>query len=150
MTGVFSGGLVYEWTQEVSNYGLVELNNGSITLLPDYNNLKSEFANTPIPSGDGGYKANGQSATCPENSTDFSSWAVLPAIPAQAQVYIDNGAGQPLGYNGPSNQGVGGSVTPHSLPFSSLLFSNKVLIWVRRLLDPFLLGRILLHLDLVS
>ena len=111
MISVFSGGLVYEWTQEVSDYGLVELSNGNITLLPDYNNLKAEFAKTPLPTGAGGYKSSGPASTCPVNSTDFTSWQGLPAIPAQAQVYIDSGAGQALGYNGPSNQGAGATVS---------------------------------------
>jgi 1,3-beta-glucanosyltransferase GAS5 len=115
MTSVFSGGLVYEWTQETDDYGLVVLSNGNVTLLPDYNNLKSEFEKTPLPTGDGGYTMNGQASTCPPNSTDFTSWQVLPAIPAAAEVYISNGAGQPLGYNGPSNQGAGPSVP---IPFS--------------------------------
>jgi len=110
MTGVFSGGCVYEWSQEVSDYGLVDLSNGSITLLPDYTNLKNEFAKTPMPSGNGDYKATGSASTCPGNSSDFTGWAVLPAIPSAAQVYINDGAGQPLGYSGPSNQGAGGSV----------------------------------------
>src|SRR5277367_4601043 len=111
MTGVFSGGCVYEWSQEVSDYGLVELaSNGSITLLPDYYNLKSEFAKTAMPSGDGDYKATGSASNCPGNSSDFTGWAVLPAIPSGAETYINNGAGQPLGYNGPTNQGAGGSV----------------------------------------
>ena len=111
MISVFSGGLVYEWTEEVSNYGLVELSNGNITLLPDYKNLKAEFAKTPMPSGDGGYKPSGSASTCPANSTDFTSWKVLPAIPARAEVYIESGAGQPLGYNGPTNQGAGATVS---------------------------------------
>jgi 1,3-beta-glucanosyltransferase GAS5 len=111
MTSVFSGGLVYEWTQEVSDYGLVELSNGNITLLPDYNNLKAEFKKTPMPTGDGGYKSSGPASTCPPNSTDFISWKVLPAIPGKAQVYVGSGAGQPLGYNGPSNQGAGATVS---------------------------------------
>jgi 1,3-beta-glucanosyltransferase GAS5 len=112
MTSVFSGGLVYEWTQEVSDYGLVDLSNGNLTLLPDYNNLKSEFQKTPLPNGDGGYKSSGPPSTCPANSSDFTSWQILPAIPPQAQAYIDNGAGQPLGFNGPSNQAAGPSVIP--------------------------------------
>lgn len=120
MTGVFSGGLVYEWTQEASDYGLVDLTKGNITLLPDYNNLKSEFESNPIPSGDGGYKANGVASTCPPNSTDFTSWVVLPAIPAAAQVYVEKGAGQPLGFNGPSNQGAGPSVCSLTSPFRFL------------------------------
>jgi hypothetical protein len=120
MTPVFSGGLVYEWSQEVSDYGLVDLTNGSVSLLPDYNNLKAEFAETPMPSGDGGYKSGGQASECPANSSDFSSWAVLPAMPAAAQIYIQSGAGQALGYTGPSNQGAGASVPP----LSTLLISG--------------------------
>jgi len=74
-----------------------------------------------MPSGDGGYKAGGAASTCPGNSTDFTSWKVLPAMPAAAQVYIDNGAGQPLGYKGPSNMGAGSTVNPPPPPiFSSL------------------------------
>lgn len=138
MTSVFSGGLVYEWTQEVSNYGLVELSNGKITLLQDYKNLKSEFAKTPMPKGDGGYKSKGQASTCPANSTDFTSWQVLPAVPAKAQVYIDSGAGHPLGYDGPSNQGAGATVSPLLLQVDDV-----------RLVDRFLLGRILRRILLV-
>ena len=114
MTPVFSGGLVYEWSQETSHYGLVELSNGNITLLQDYQNLKAEFASTSMPSGDGGYKASGSASTCPVNGTDFTSWAVLPALPEGAQNYIDKGAGKALGYSGPSNQGAGGAVRPPS------------------------------------
>jgi hypothetical protein len=63
-----------------------------------------------MPTGDGGYNANGSASTCPENSTDFTSWAVLPTIPAAAQVYINNGAGQALGYKGQTNQDAGSGV----------------------------------------
>jgi hypothetical protein len=111
MTSVFSGGLVYEWSQEISDYGLVDLSNNNITLLQDYINLKNEFAATSLPSGDGGYKSGGQASTCPGNSTDFTSWAILPAMPAAAQIYIDNGAGQALGFKGPSNQGAGATAS---------------------------------------
>jgi 1,3-beta-glucanosyltransferase GAS5 len=111
MTTVFSGGLVYEWSQEVSDYGLVDLSNGNITILADYYNLQKEFELTPNPIGDGGYSSSGSASTCPANSTDFTSWSVLPAMPAAAQQYIDNGAGKALGYSGPSNQGAGGSAS---------------------------------------
>jgi hypothetical protein len=112
MTDVFSGGLVYEWTQETNNYGLVTLDNStSVTPLQDYYNLQNQFKANPLPSGDGGYKASGQMSTCPPNSTDFTSWSVLPPTPPEAEQYIESGAGQPLGFNGPSNQGQGGSAT---------------------------------------
>jgi 1,3-beta-glucanosyltransferase GAS5 len=111
MTGVFSGGLVYEWTQETNDYGLVNLSNGNITLLQDYYNLQTQFKNTPIPTGNGGYDPDGPPSQCPPNSTDFTSWEVLPPTPPEAEQYIESGAGQPLGNNGPSNQGQGGSAT---------------------------------------
>ncbi|BFZ61576.1 1,3-beta-glucanosyltransferase, partial [Saitoella coloradoensis] len=110
MTPVFSGGLVYEWTQESNNYGLVEVNGTSITPLQDYENLMEEFAKTSNPSGDGGYKTNGTVATCPSNQTYFEiTFAAedLPAIPSAAQAYIDSGAGKALGNDGPTNQGQG-------------------------------------------
>lgn len=44
MTQSFSGGLVYEYTQEKNDYGLVKLNdNGTVTLLIDYSNLKTQY-----------------------------------------------------------------------------------------------------------
>jgi 1,3-beta-glucanosyltransferase GAS5 len=115
MTGVFSGGLVYEWTEEPDNYGLVNLQNGNITFLQDYYNLKAEFQAVPLPTGTGGYNPNGAASTCPANSSDFTSWGDnLPAIPSAAAVYIQEGAGQALGFNGPSNQGAGSTVLPLS------------------------------------
>ncbi|EJT71835.1 1,3-beta-glucanosyltransferase gel2 [Gaeumannomyces tritici R3-111a-1] len=45
MMGVFSGGVVYEYTQEPNNYGLVEVaKDGSVTLLDDYYTLKAQLA----------------------------------------------------------------------------------------------------------
>ncbi|CAN6603353.1 1,3-beta-glucanosyltransferase Gas4p [Trichomonascus vanleenenianus] len=45
MTSVFSGGLVYEFTQEPNNYGLVETDtNGKVFLLPDFHKLKERYA----------------------------------------------------------------------------------------------------------
>ena len=44
MTQAFSGGLVYEFTQEDNEYGLVQVNdNGTITTLIDYDNLMKQF-----------------------------------------------------------------------------------------------------------
>lgn len=46
MTGVFSGGIVYEWFMGENNYGLVELqNNGaSVSPYPDFTSLQSQLA----------------------------------------------------------------------------------------------------------
>ncbi|KAI5965660.1 gel2 [Candida pseudojiufengensis] len=48
MVDVFSGGLVYEFTQEPNNYGLVEiLPNGDVKLLRDFVQLKTKFDTLP-------------------------------------------------------------------------------------------------------
>ena len=40
----FSGGLVYEWTQEQNNYGLVQINsNNTVSLRVDYQNLQAQY-----------------------------------------------------------------------------------------------------------
>lgn len=44
MTGALSGGLIYEYSQEPSNYGLVEINqNGSVSLRTDFDNLQEKY-----------------------------------------------------------------------------------------------------------
>lgn len=44
MTGVMSGGLVYEYSQEPNNYGLVTMNdNNTVSILQDYDNLRTEY-----------------------------------------------------------------------------------------------------------
>jgi len=44
MTPVFSGGLIYEYSEEPNNYGLVNLNdNGTVSILQDYNNLRAQY-----------------------------------------------------------------------------------------------------------
>lgn len=44
MVDVFSGGLVYEYSQEPNRYGLVEIQqNGNIKLLPDFLALKDQY-----------------------------------------------------------------------------------------------------------
>ena len=110
MTPVFSGGLVYEYSQETSNYGLVQINGNSVSLLQDFTNLKNEYAKTSSPAGNGGYKSSGNPSACPPNSTDFVSWQSLPALPAQASQYITGGAGKALGNNGTSMD-LGGSAS---------------------------------------
>lgn len=46
----FSGGLVYEYTEEASEYGIVDLNSdGSITYREDFEHLKGEYANSTVP-----------------------------------------------------------------------------------------------------
>jgi Glucanosyltransferase len=43
MTGVFSGGLAYEFTEEPNNYGLVQINGTTATILNDYIVLQTQY-----------------------------------------------------------------------------------------------------------
>jgi hypothetical protein len=120
MTGVYSGGLVYEYSQEASNYGLVTLNGNSISERPDFAALQSAFSKTSNPDGDGGYNQTGGASGCPEK--DVPNWDVendsLPAIPEPAKKYMTEGAGQGAGLTGPGSQNAGtgssGTATPGS------------------------------------
>jgi hypothetical protein len=120
MTGVYSGGLVYEYSEEPSNYGLVTINSdGSVSELADFTALVNAFAGTPNPTGDGGYNANGGSSTCPPQS---STWNVtnddLPAIPSAAAALMKTGAGTGAGLTGAGSQNAGGTSTGTATPGS--------------------------------
>jgi len=132
MTPVYSGGLVYEYSNEASNYGLVTVSGSSVSELPDFAALQSAYANTPNPQGDGGYNATGGASGCP--AYDSPNWAVmndtLPAIPAPAEKYMTQGAGKGPGLTGAGSQNAGtessgtatagsGQVTATATPSSS-------------------------------
>ena len=52
MTGVFSGGLAYEFAQESNNFGLVDINGTTATILGDYVALQTQYeAVTTVPVG---------------------------------------------------------------------------------------------------
>lgn len=114
MSSVYSGGLVYEYSQEDSKYGLVEINGDSVKELADFGTLKKAYANATDPSGDGGYKSSGSASTCPDES---KSWNVtmkadkLPAFPSGASDYLKNGAGKGPGLKGDGSQSAGSAET---------------------------------------
>lgn len=47
MSSVFSGGLVYEYSNETNNYGLVQIDGDKVTKLTDFENLKMNTAKYP-------------------------------------------------------------------------------------------------------
>ncbi|KAE8317243.1 Glucanosyltransferase-domain-containing protein [Aspergillus transmontanensis] len=113
MTSVYSGGLVYEYSQEPSKYGLVEINDDKVKTLADYDALKSAFEKTSNPSGDGGYNKTGGANPCP--AKDSPNWDVdsdaLPAIPEGAKKFMKDGAGKGEGFSGKGSMSGGGSTS---------------------------------------
>ncbi|KXT04007.1 hypothetical protein AC578_9260 [Pseudocercospora eumusae] len=122
MTPVYSGGLVYEYSEEGSGYGLVKISGNSVSETNDFSALQSALQKTPAPSGDGGYKPNGQASKCPTKSStweveDFSGQE-LPAIPQGAVKYMKSGAGKGPGLTGAGSQNAGGASTGTATPGS--------------------------------
>lgn len=111
MTGVYSGGLVYEYSMEPNKYGLVEISSNDVQELGDFTALQSAFKNTPNPSGDGGYNQTGGASGCPAYNPP--NWDVkgdsLPAIPEGAKDFMTKGAGSGPGLSGPGSQNAGGA-----------------------------------------
>ncbi|KAJ5648613.1 hypothetical protein N7490_004985 [Penicillium lividum] len=109
MTGVYSGGLVYEYAQESNKYGLVEIKEDSVKELHDYTALKTAFEKTANPKGDGNYNSTGGASGCP--AMNAPNWNVtndaLPAMPAAAKKYLTDGAGKAVGFGGDGSMEAG-------------------------------------------
>ena len=97
MTPVLSGGLVYEYSEETSDYGLVTINgNGSAQLLPDFDTLQSQFDTLNVTALQG-LPAQNTSVVPPTcaasliSSSSFDSNFTIPDVPPGAQALIDNG-----------------------------------------------------------
>ncbi|CEJ57973.1 Putative 1,3-beta-glucanosyltransferase Gel2 [Penicillium brasilianum] len=97
MTQAFSGGLIYEWTFEENEYGLVQVNdNGTITTLIDYDNLQKQFNKLDMSriSASNTSQTSVTPETCSAdlitNSTFYNAWN-LPDAPSKVSDYIKNG-----------------------------------------------------------
>jgi len=101
MTGVLSGGLIYEYSQEVSNYGLVNLNNNNTaSLLHDYINLQTQYDKLNIAALEqiNSTATSLQPPTCDQsliNAPNFDDGFDIPVRPDGVQAMIDNGVKVP-------------------------------------------------------
>lgn len=96
-----SGGLVYEYSQEEADYGLVTLNtNGSVTLRKDYDNLQSQFnkLNTTLLQSTNPASTSIKAPECANSlitAENFSKNFTIPAVCPGCQTLIDNGIKNP-------------------------------------------------------
>ncbi|KAI1636996.1 glycolipid anchored surface protein [Biscogniauxia mediterranea] len=124
MTGVYSGGLVYEYSREGNDYGIVEVSGDStdVTEEPDFAKLQSALSKYPAPTGNGGFTSTTASVACPtiDDVWDIQDWgaSALPAIPEGAVKYMSDGAGDGPGLKGDGSQNAGGTSTGTASPGS--------------------------------
>ncbi|KAM0667066.1 hypothetical protein ACQRIU_004921 [Beauveria bassiana] len=117
MTGVYSGGIMYEYSYEESMYGIVDIDGkagkGKVTKHKDgaeYDNFKKSLKDNAAPSGDGGASSNSHSSSCPAKSSDWNvDPKLLPEMPKEAQKYMKEGAGKGPGLSGSGSQTAGDS-----------------------------------------
>ncbi|KAI9675904.1 MAG: hypothetical protein M1829_003142 [Trizodia sp. TS-e1964] len=101
MTPVMSGGLVYEFSQEDSKYGLVTINgDGSVQLLTDYDNLQGQYnkLNLTLLQSSNGKTSAPTPPACSSSlitASSFYNKFDLPSLPDGGQDLIDNGIKNP-------------------------------------------------------
>ncbi|KAM7191461.1 Glucanosyltransferase domain containing protein [Naviculisporaceae sp. PSN 640] len=131
MTGVYSGGLMYEYAMEANGFGIVNITPTGVQELPDFAKYAKALAAYPAPTGDGGYTSKSNPSTCPPKD---ASWLVdgtapLPAMPQRAQFYLANGAGTGPGLKGVGSQnavdGTDGTSTTGSAPSAAATTSSS-------------------------
>lgn len=98
MNKIFSGGLVYEYSQEPNNYGLVSiLDNGDIKVLPDFIALKLQFESLGPINNDqfvqntlGNLKGS-QKSSLPKCKKTYSNLDITKSVPKIANdlIYSD-------------------------------------------------------------
>jgi len=96
-----SGGLVYEYSQEPDNYGLVVISsNGTINILQDFINLQGQYEKLNIKLLGNTAAASGSTnpPACSSNliaNSSFSSNFSIPATPSGGSDLINNGISNP-------------------------------------------------------
>lgn len=102
MTPVMSGGLIYEYSQEEADYGLVNIEeDGSVKLRVDYENLQRQYSELDIGRLSESAPASGNGNRPPRCTEDvvtyptFNASFEIPPTPSDAEDYIENGIPDP-------------------------------------------------------
>ncbi|KOS22633.1 hypothetical protein ESCO_002211 [Escovopsis weberi] len=96
MTHSFDGAVAYEWTEEDNHYGLVQIQDGTLQIMGDFNRLKAQFAKVDWKSVQS--QAAAKSSPAPPKCSEglikedgFNSNFTLPVPPPGTQDLIDKG-----------------------------------------------------------
>nr|POE88288.1 1,3-beta-glucanosyltransferase gel1 [Quercus suber] len=116
MTSVFSGGLVYEYSEEGNHYGVMTISGSTVTPVGDqFSDLKNELASVSNPTDGGNYSTTSVVQTCPDQGDNWDTspftGSALPAMPSGAVAYLKNGAGTGPGLSGDGSQDASGGST---------------------------------------
>ena len=106
MTGVMSGGLVYQWTEDTNDFGLINVMNddaGTTSLMIDYDNLQKQYNKLDVKSLQSSSSFSSRNLKAPptchqsliSSPTFASDFASIPDPPAGAQKLIDEGIPNP-------------------------------------------------------
>ncbi|KAF2151115.1 glycoside hydrolase family 72 protein [Myriangium duriaei CBS 260.36] len=123
MTPVYSGGMVYEYSEEGNNYGLVTISGSSVQTNDQFAALATQLSQNPAPTGNGGAKTASVTANaCPTDSSEWQLTAFssdsLPALPSGAAKFMSQGAGTGPGLKGDGSQDAPGGSSATATPGS--------------------------------
>lgn len=105
MSSVFSGGLVYQYTEDSSKYGLVQVESDtSVETLTDFDNLREELNSTEDPTGTGGASTSNSISSCPTN-WNFS--IAVPTAPDGLAKLLKDGATGGNGFDASTQESCG-------------------------------------------
>ncbi|KAL5091795.1 hypothetical protein Trisim1_002608 [Trichoderma cf. simile WF8] len=112
MSEVYSGGIMYEYSKEDNDYGIVTIKGDSISKSDEYNLFKSALADNPTPTGSGGAASSSHAAKCPpKDSTWNVDPSLIPEMPEAANKFMKKGAGSGPGLGGDGSQNAADSGT---------------------------------------
>lgn len=119
MTGVYSGGLMYEYSLEENGFGIVKIGSNDVQEQPEFAKYASALSKNPAPTGNGGFTSTTKAVACPTKDTDWLiDSTLLPSIPDAAKAYFASSAGTGPGLTGNGSQNAGGTSTGDASPGS--------------------------------
>lgn len=112
MSAVYSGGIMYEYSKEDNDYGIVTIDGDSVSKSDEYALFKKALAANATPTGSGGAASSSKSAQCPPKASGWNvDPSLVPEMPSQANKYMKSGAGSGPGLGGDGSQNAADSGT---------------------------------------
>ncbi|KAF4582142.1 1,3-beta-glucanosyltransferase gel1 [Ophiocordyceps camponoti-floridani] len=104
MTPVYSGGLLYEYSEESNEYGIVKIKGENVETTTEFEAYSASLKSSPPP-GNGGASPTTHARTCP---TRDEAWDVdpslVPEMPSPAEKWMKSGITQGPGLRGFGSQ----------------------------------------------